>query len=259
MNGVNLANRNAAGSVGHSAVGGQLVRFINNCAGVSVKGAIVSIDTTMDNAVVETAVAGTNPIGVIYQEGVPVGSEVWVAVDGIAEVAFNDNVGTPGDYVRAPAVADAAIAVQEVIVLQWTHAGLSVAGTASIKLPSLPAVDIVTAGGDNADAMAALVQAAAASFLGWGLVTIGDTTTFTQTVGATTDGVMGVTYGTTSTTATIVATALGKPAITPADGIAVADAVIPAAGLQIGILMEDHTARIFAEGVYTARVLIKTN
>lgn len=259
MNGVNLANRNAAGSVGHSAVGGQLVRFINNCAGASVKGAIVSIDTTMDNAVVETAVAGTNPIGVIYQEGVPVGSEVWVAVDGIAEVAFNDNVGTPGDYVRAPAAADAAIAVQEVIELQWTHAGASVAGTVSIKLPSLPAVNVVTAGGDNAAAMAALVQAAAASFPGWGLVTVGATTTFTQTAGATTDGVMSVGYGTTATTATLTVTATGKPAITPADGIAVADTVIPAAGLQIGVLMEDHTARIFADGVYTARVLIKTN
>lgn len=32
VDGVNLANRNASGSVGHSAVGGQLVRFINNCA-----------------------------------------------------------------------------------------------------------------------------------------------------------------------------------------------------------------------------------
>ena len=259
MNGVNLANRNAAGSVGQSPVGGELHRFINGCAGASVKGTMVSIDPTADNRVIETALTTTGPVGVIWEDGIAVGADVWVVTGGIAEVAFNDNVGVPGSYVRVPVAGDAAIAVPEVIVLEWTHAGVSVAGTASVKLPSLAAVDIVTAGGDNAAAMGALVQAAAASFVGWTPVTVGAITTFTQNVGATTDGIMGVTYGTTATTATIAATATGKPAITPAAGIAVADAALPADGVQLGMLLEDHTARPYADGVFTAKTLLRFN
>ncbi len=259
MNGVNTANRNAAGSCGQSAEGGQLVRFTNGCAGASVKGTIVSIDPTADGTVIETPLTTTGCIGVIAEDGRAVGESVWVAIGGIAAVNLNDNVGTPGDYVRIPVAGDAAIAVAEVIVLTWTHAGNSVAGTAMVKLPSLAAVPIVTAGGDNAAAMAALVQAAAASFVGWTPITVGAVTTFTQDVPGTTDGIRGVTYGTTVTTATIVPTAIGKPAITPADGIAVADASLPADGTQIGLLLEDHTARRYADGVNTARVIIQKN
>src|SRR5512133_3859941 len=233
MNGVNVANRNAAGSMGQSAIGGTLRRFVWGGAAASVKGTIVSVDPSADGQVVETALTTTGCIGAIYEDGILPGADVWVVTEGKAEVAFNDNVGVPGNYVRIPVAGDAAIAVAEVIELQWTHAGASVAGTAMVKLPSLAAVPIVTAGGDNAAAMAALVQAAAASFVGWTPVTVGDTTTFTQDVPGTTDGIMGVTYGTTATTATIAATATGKPAITPAAGVAVDDAALPADGVEV--------------------------
>lgn len=259
MNGVNLANRNLSGSVGISPIGGTLRRFVWGGAAASVKGLAVSVDPSADRQVVETALTTTGCIGVLYEDGILPGADIWVVTDGPAEVAFNDNVGVPGNYVRIPVAGDAAIAVQEVIELQWTHAGVSVAGTVMVKIPGLAAVPVVTAGGDNAAAMAALVQAEAASFPGWTLGTIGDTTTFTQNVGATTDGVMSVTYGTTATTATIAATATGKPAITPAAGVAVADSALPADGTEIGILLQNHTARLYADGVFTAQVLLKGN
>jgi hypothetical protein len=218
---------------------------------------MVSIDPTANNRVIETPLTTTGPVGVIWEDGIAVGADVWVVTGGIAEVAFNDNVGVPGSYVRVPVAGDAAIAVAEVIEMTFTEAVNAVAGVLLVKLPSIAAVPVAITGGENHDAVAALV--AAEVFPGWTQAAVNEVVTFTQTVEATTDGIMGITPAATLITATTVATAVGKPAITPAAGVAVADAVLPAAGTMIGVLTEDHTARPYADGVFTAKVLLKGN
>jgi hypothetical protein len=240
-----------------SQEGGELVRFINGCVGNSVKGTIVSLDPTADRTVAETALTTTGCIGVIAEDGIAVGADVWVAINGIAEVNFNDNVGTPGEYVRIPVAGDAAIAVQEVIELQITGPAAAVAGTLGVKLPSLASVPVVITGGEAPAAVAALI--AAEAFAGWVAGAIGDTVTFTQAVGATTDGLTELTAGTTTIVGAYTVTATGKPAITPAAGVAVADPALPADGVQIGLLLEDHTARSYADGVNPAKVLLRFN
>lgn len=257
MRGVNLANRNASGSVWQSPIGGICQKMINGTAGASIKGEMVSVDATADNSVIATPLTTTGPIGVFYEEGIAVGDEAWVVTEGIAEVALNDNVAIPGDYVRVPVVGDAAIAVAEVVEMTFTGPAAAIAGSLGVKLPSLASVPVAIAGGENAAAVAALV--AAEAFAGWTPGAVGAVVTFTQTVEATTDGVMGITPGTTTITATTVATALGKPAITPAAGIAVAAAGLPADGTQLGICIENHTARPYADGVFTAKCILKSN
>lgn len=257
MRGVNLANKNASGSVWQSPIGGICHKMINGTAGASVKGAMVSVDSTTDGSVIATPLTTTGPIGVFYEDGIPVGDECWVVMEGIAEVAFNDNVAVPGNYVRVPVAGDAAVAVAEVVEMTFTGPAAAVAGTLGVKLPSLASVPVVIAGGENAAAVAALV--AAEAFAGWAPVAVGAVVTFTQAVEATTDGVMGITAGTTTITATTIATALGKPAITPAAGIAVADAALPADGTQLGICIEAHTARRYADGVNTAKCILRGN
>lgn len=258
MRGVNLANRNASGSVWQSPVGGVCHKFINNTAGASVKGLMVSVDPAADRSVIETALTTTGPIGVFYEEGIPVGSEAWVVCEGVAEVAFNDNVAVPGNYVRVPVVGDAAIAVQEEVEFTFTCAGgVAVAGNIAIKLPSIAPVVIAVAAGDNHDAVATKV--AAGVYAGWTQAAVNEVVTFTQTVAATTDGVSSIAPALTGVTAAIVVNHVGKPAITPAAGIAVADAALPADGVQLGICIENHTARPYADGVFTAQCVLKSN
>jgi hypothetical protein len=257
MRGVNLANRNASGSVWQSPEGGVCHRFINNTAAASVKGAAVSVDPAADRAVILSPLTTTGCIGVFYESGIPAGEDAWVVMEGVADVAFNDNVAVPGNYARIPVVGDAAIAVAEEVEFTFTEAVNAVAGNILVKLPSIPAVSIAVAAGDNHDAVAAKV--AAGVFAGWTQAAVNEVVTFTQTVPATTDGISSMTPALTLVTATIVVNHVGKPAITPAAGIAVADAALPADGVEIGIVLEAHTARMYADGVFTAKCALKSN
>ncbi len=254
--GVNLANTNLNGNDYTTEYGGYCVKFINGCAGASVKGTIVAIDTTDDNTVVEAAVDSTNVIGVMYSDGVAVGGEVWVVVSGKAEVGFHDNIGVKGDYVRSPEAGDAAIAVAEQYTFTVTHAA-TVAGNLLVKIPSLAAVTVALAGTEDEDAVAAAI--AAKTFTGWTVSALLHVVTFDQNVAATTDGIAGYTPAGTGVTITATRTAIGKPAITPTDGVAVADGTIPAAGEQVGVLLEDHTARRYADDFATALCVLKSS
>lgn len=72
--------------------GGFAVKYINKTGAPSIKGTIVSISTTTNNAI-QVAIANSDmPIGVIYENGIADGSTVLVVVSGIAEVLYKDGV-----------------------------------------------------------------------------------------------------------------------------------------------------------------------
>jgi len=77
---------------GMSAIGGICIKLTNKTGANSVAGQIVSPDTATDDGVILNAISGVNPIGVFLESGVTDGSEAWVVVSGIADVALDDNV-----------------------------------------------------------------------------------------------------------------------------------------------------------------------
>jgi hypothetical protein len=255
-NGVNPADLNLQGSVYNTPEGGVAVKVINKTGASSVKGHLVSVHASTAFAVTKTAVDATTVLAVMYSNGVADGGEVWVVMEGAADIAFHDNVGVKGNYVRAPAAGDAAIAVAEQYTFTVTHAATA-AGDLIIKIPSLAAKPIALVGTEDEDAVATAI--AAAVYTGWTDVANLHVVTFTQSAGATTDGDASYTPNGTGVTITIANVAVGKPAITPTDGVAVATGTIPGAGKKIGFLLEDHTARRYADDLATARCLITRN
>jgi len=254
--GVNLANKGLNGAVCETDEGGLAVRLINKTGAASIKGTAVCIDGTTAFGVTETVVAATNNFGIIAESGIADGSDVWVTFAGKALVAFHDNVGVKGNYVRTPIAADAANAVKEKYTFLATHAATA-AGSILVKLPSLTAVSVALVGNETVNQVATAI--AAATFTGWTTAALNATVTFEQSVAATTDGVSGFTAAGTGVTETVTRTAIGKPAIVPTDGIAVATGTIPGAGLQIGFLLEDHTARRYADDLALAMCVLKSN
>ncbi|MEI6207291.1 MAG: hypothetical protein WCP20_10945 [Desulfuromonadales bacterium] len=87
-----IATFEAAGIVGtkHKITpeGGVAVRLTNKTGATSVKGTIVTVSSTTNNAVAKITVDIPTPIGAIYEDGIADGSEVWVVVSGIADVYF---------------------------------------------------------------------------------------------------------------------------------------------------------------------------
>lgn len=79
---------NVADKVMLTPSGGVAIRMTNKTGAASVKGTVVTLDTTADNAVKNIVVDVLNPIGVIYEDGIADGSEVWVVTSGKAEVYF---------------------------------------------------------------------------------------------------------------------------------------------------------------------------
>lgn len=81
---------------------GFQVRMINQTGATSVKGNTVCPSPTVDNAVqlVQTAESGLDAIGVIYEAGIAVGSEMWVWMNGsICEMLFVDGSAPTREYV----------------------------------------------------------------------------------------------------------------------------------------------------------------
>lgn len=66
--------------------------MVNKTGGASVKGTVVDSHDTIENAVKKIVVNVPDPIGVIYDDGVPDGSLVRVVISGIAEVLFIGSV-----------------------------------------------------------------------------------------------------------------------------------------------------------------------
>lgn len=68
--------------------GGLAVLMINKTGGASTKGYIVENSATTNNGVQYTTVDDIDPIGVMYETGIPDGSPCWVVVSGIAHVYY---------------------------------------------------------------------------------------------------------------------------------------------------------------------------
>lgn len=87
--------------------GGIYVTLINKTGAASVKGTVVAAHATVDGAVKKIEVDVPDPIGVIYDDGVPDGFPVRVVISGIAEVLFIGNT-TRGHLARGFLTADGA-------------------------------------------------------------------------------------------------------------------------------------------------------
>lgn len=88
-----------AGGSGISADGGVYITLTNQTGAASVKGTVVDVSSTVDNAFVVSPVSSQNPIGVVLESGIANGSPVKVAVSGKAYVLLKDgNAGTRASW-----------------------------------------------------------------------------------------------------------------------------------------------------------------
>jgi hypothetical protein len=71
-----------------TADGGIAEKYINKTGAASVKGTVVCASSGTNNGVGKIVVDIPDPIGVIYNDGVADGSEVWVVTEGKAKVYF---------------------------------------------------------------------------------------------------------------------------------------------------------------------------
>lgn len=86
-------------------LGGYAIKLINKTGANSVKGTLVSADTTADDACKLTPLDGLDTIGVMWSDGVADGSSVWVVVSGIAQVKFGA-AATRGQFARQSITTD---------------------------------------------------------------------------------------------------------------------------------------------------------
>lgn len=85
--------------------GGLAVKRINKTGGASMKGYIVEPSSSIDNGVKYTDNGDPDPIGIVYESGVPDGEEMWVIVSGIADVYYGTSVDR-ATFGRVPILAD---------------------------------------------------------------------------------------------------------------------------------------------------------
>ncbi len=86
---------------GISPIGGIMIKLTNKTGSNSVAGQLVHADTSANDAVKLTIADGEECIGVFLDAGVSDGSEAWVVISGIADVAMEDNTtATRGNWVR---------------------------------------------------------------------------------------------------------------------------------------------------------------
>ena len=79
--------------------GGIAIRMINKTGAASIKGTVVDASITTDLAVAIEDIGDVDPIGIIYQSGIPDGDLVLVVISGIAEILIDDATAvTHGDW-----------------------------------------------------------------------------------------------------------------------------------------------------------------
>lgn len=84
-----------------TAIGGYAIKLTNETGANTIAGQLVKADTATNDAVVLTAASDTECFGVFLDSGDPNGSETWVVVGGIADVAMGDNeAATRGNWVE---------------------------------------------------------------------------------------------------------------------------------------------------------------
>jgi hypothetical protein len=80
--------------------GGIAILLKNNTGATSVRGTLVTTDTEEDMACKVNPADVAVPVGVIYNDGVPSGEEVWVVISGIAACLLEDDtLSTSGNWV----------------------------------------------------------------------------------------------------------------------------------------------------------------
>ena len=92
--------------------GGLAVRMINKTGVNSIKGYIVRLHSN-DNSVEHIPINNPDPMGIIYNAGVPDGGLIWVVISGKADVYYGGNV-TAGTFSRACVTADSISAGQAI-------------------------------------------------------------------------------------------------------------------------------------------------
>jgi hypothetical protein len=89
-----------------TAIGGLAIKLTNKTGANTVAGQLVKADTATDDAVILTAADDVECFGVFLDAGVADGSEAWVVVSGIADVAMKDNTAaTHGNWVETSSEA----------------------------------------------------------------------------------------------------------------------------------------------------------
>lgn len=89
-----------------TAIGGFAIKITNKTGSNTVAGQLVKADTATNDAVVLAAAGDVECFGVFLDSGVSDGSEAWVVVSGIADVAFDDNVASVrGNWVSTGVLA----------------------------------------------------------------------------------------------------------------------------------------------------------
>ena len=105
------------GKVKFTKEGGLAVRVLNATGAPSIKGYIVEASHSLDNGVAYAEGGDPDPLGIVYDGGVPNGDYIWVVISGIADVYYSDTV-TNGSISRVSTVAEAlsaGIAVNEAL------------------------------------------------------------------------------------------------------------------------------------------------
>ena len=100
----NFHNAFEAEKIKITQLGGLCIKLTNKTGVNSVAGKLVKADTTTNDAVKLTLVDEEETIGIFLDSGISDGSEAWVVVSGIADVAMEDNTtATRGNWVRTSA------------------------------------------------------------------------------------------------------------------------------------------------------------
>ena len=87
---------------GISPIGGFCVKLTNKTGGNTVAGQLVQTNTAVDDSFILSSADETETFGVILDAGISDGSEAWIVVGGIADVAMKDNTAaTRGNWVKA--------------------------------------------------------------------------------------------------------------------------------------------------------------
>lgn len=91
--------------VKHTTEGGIAIKITNKTGSASVKGTLVMASHTVASAASLEALGEIDTIGIVYEDGVADGSDVWIVVAGIADVYFIGSTSL-GHYARGCVAAD---------------------------------------------------------------------------------------------------------------------------------------------------------
>ncbi len=86
---------------GITPIGGIAIKLTNKTGNDSIAGQLVRADTSTNDAVKLVPADGEECFGVFLDSGISDGSEAWIVISGIADVAMEDNTtATRGNWVR---------------------------------------------------------------------------------------------------------------------------------------------------------------